>query len=323
MRGTAALMVGGVLLAGLTPGVSEASAQQFEWRQVWGDEFDYTGAPDPSKWGYEIGYIRNNEAQYYTDRPENVRVENGVLVIEARKESYSGYGYTSASIHTLSTDRQTVLFSTTCGRLEIRAKLPSTLRSWAAFWTLGTDTWTPEGTWPDSGEIDVLEYLTHTPQSVFANLHYKGADGTHKSASGDYNVQRDDRWDAPMLHTDFHTFRIDWHADRIEWYIDDRKYHEVSLASLAVSGSPFNSPHYLILNLAVGGDWGGMSGIASDFTTDQFLVDYVRVYHLTPVPEPAASTVLAAICALGLVVASQLAKAVSRSFPKKSTIQKS
>lgn len=275
-----------VLLAGA---VAAADAPAREWRLVWNDEFNYTGAPDSAKWGYEIGRLRNNEAQYYTDRPENVRVENGALVIEAKKESYSGAEYTSASIQTMSTDRQELKLQVTGGRLEVRAKLPSTSGSWAAFWTLGADSWTPQGGWPRSGEIDVFEYVAHTPHAVFGNVHYLGADGLHKDAVKDYNVRSADINAAPIS-DDFHVFRVDWHADRIEWYFDDILYHQVSVVASATTGDPFGSPHYLILNLAVGGSWG--SPIAPDFVSDKYIVDYVRVFQLTEIPEPATTTLL-------------------------------
>lgn len=278
-------------LAGLSLALAltTTSAQTPEWQLVWSDEFDYVGAPDPAKWGYEIGYLRNNEAQYYTDRPENVRVENGMLVIEARKESYSVYQYTSASIHTMSTDRQEVLFSTTGGRLEVRARMPSVSGSWAAFWTLGADSWTAEGGWPRSGEIDVLEHVAHTPYAAFGNLHYQGTDGLHKDSVGAYDPRSTDPA-APPLSADFHVFRVDWHEDRIEWYVDGVKYHEASIVGSGIDGTPFHSPHYLILNLAVGGSWG--SPIDPDFTSDQYLVDYVRVYQLASIPEPKVSAVV-------------------------------
>lgn len=278
--------------------LASTAAQAQEWTLVWGDEFDYAGAPDPAKWGYETGHFRNNEAQYYTDRRENVRVENGLLVIEARKEAYSGYQYTSASIHTMTTDRKNVLFSTTGGRLEVRAKLPAVSGSWAAFWTLGADSWTEQGGWPRSGEIDVFEYVAHTPHAVFGNLHYEGTDGIHKDNVKDYNLHHTD-WQAAPFHTDFHIFRVDWHEDRIEWYVDDIKYHEVSLVGTSMAGNPFGDAHYLILNLAVGGSWG--SPIAEDYISDQYLVDYVRVYQLgSTIPEPAQA---ACACAIAAAVA--------------------
>lgn len=258
--------------------------QTQQWVQVWGDEFDVDGAPDPAKWGYEIGMLRNNENQYYTSRPENVRVENGMLVIEAKKEPYLGAQYTSASIHTMSTDRREIKFDVKGGRLEVRAKMPSVSGSWAAFWTLGIDSWTEEGGWPGSGEIDVFEYVAHTPHAVFGNVHYEGTDGYHKDSVKDFNVKSVDI-NAPPIHEDFHVFRVDWYEDRIEWYFDAILYHSFLIDPLAINGNALTQPHYLILNLAVGGSWG--SPIDPDFVSDQYLVDYVRVYELVNVPETA------------------------------------
>jgi beta-glucanase (GH16 family) len=266
---------------GAVLGTVSASAQTYAWQQVWGDEFDYAGAPDPARWGHEIGRLRNDEAQYYTDRLENARVENGHLVIEARKESYLGAAYTSASVHTMSTDRQTVKFSTSGGRLEVRAKLPGTAGCWPAFWTMGADSWTASGGWPKSGEIDIFEYIANTPHVAFGNLHYLGADGYHKDNVAAYDVRSADYLAAPIS-SGYHTFRVDWHSDRIEWYFDNVKYHTVSIAPAAMSGDPFHRPHYLILNLAMGGSWG--SPVDPSFASAQYLVDYVRVSQLVEVP---------------------------------------
>lgn len=260
---------------------SAAFGQTYAWQQVWGDEFDYTGAPDPVKWGYEIGKLRNNEDQYYTDRLDNARVENGNLVIEAKKESYSGSAYTSASVHTMSTDRQTVKFSTTGGRLEVRAKLPGTAGCWPAFWTLGADSWTSSGGWPKSGEIDIFEYVANTPYVAFGNLHYLGTDGYHKDHVASYDVRSANYLAAPIS-SDYHIFRVDWYTDRIEWYVDNVKYNESSIDPAIMTGDPFHNPHYLILNLAVGGSWG--SPIDANFTSAKYLVDYVRVSQLVAVP---------------------------------------
>ncbi|MDR0532347.1 MAG: glycoside hydrolase family 16 protein [Verrucomicrobiales bacterium] len=264
-------------------GGSSVCGTEYQWQEVWGDEFDYNGAPDPTKWGYEIGQLRNGEAQYYTSRPDNVRVANGTLIIEAQKESYNGAQYTSASIQTLSTDRQTVNFSTIGGRLEVRAKLPSVGGTWPAFWTMGTDSWTPQGGWPKSGEIDVFEYIANTPYVVFGNLHYAGSDGLPKDNVGSYDP-RSTNLSADPLYADWHTFRVDWYPDRIEWYMDDILYHMVTIDPSQMTDNPFNKPQYLILNLAVGGSWG--SPIDADFNSAELLVDYVRVSQLMAIPEP-------------------------------------
>ncbi len=266
----------------LITSVASATAQ---WQEVWSDEFNYAGAPDPSKWGYEIGKIRNGEAQYYTNRPENVRVENGNLVIEARKESYEGAAYTSASLQTLSDDHKQVKFTTTGGRLEVRAKLPSAGGAWPAFWTMSTDVWDDDVGWPKGGEIDVFEYIANTPYVVFGNVHYQGSDGQHRDSVAVYDPRSSDIHAAPIS-ADFHTFRVDWYADRIEWYCDNVKYHQFAINPATMSINPFDDPHYLLLNLAVGGSWG--SPIDPNFQSAQYLVDYIRVSHLVNTPEPAS-----------------------------------
>jgi beta-glucanase (GH16 family) len=134
-----------------------------DWQLVWGDEFDYSGAPDPEKWDYETGRIRNNEAQTYTTRAENARVEDGKLVIEARRETMDGAEYTSASLNTLGK------FGFQYGRIEVRAQLPGARGSWPAAWMLGEDR-SVIG-WPRCGEIDIMEHVGHNPGVVHATLH--------------------------------------------------------------------------------------------------------------------------------------------------------
>lgn len=273
-----------VLIVCCMAGVSSFAHGASQWQVVWSDEFNDTGAPDAAKWGYEIGAnIRNNEAQYYTNRSENVRVENGNLVIEARKESYQGASYTSASIQTLSTDRTKTLFSVTGGRLEIRAKVPPMSGCWPAFWTMGTNIWNVG--WPKGGEIDVMEYVAHDPYIVYSNIHYLDAAGNAKTSVGSYDP-RSANINAAPLADDFHTYRVDWYPDRFEWYFDGIKYAEAKIDPANTTGNPFNNPHYLILNLAVGGNWG--SPIDPNLTSQQFLVDYVRVSQLVEVPEPSS-----------------------------------
>jgi beta-glucanase (GH16 family) len=268
-------------------GLSQVAAgQAMEWKQVFADEFNYTGAPDPKKWGYEYGKVRNGEAQTYTNDPSNVSVANGLLTITARKQSRDGAAYTSASLQTLSDDRSVTHFAFTGGRMEIRAKLPASKGSWVAFWTLGVNSWKGES-WPKGGEIDVMEYVTNdNPHVTYGNIHYQGTDGQHKHSVAAYDPRRTNL-NAPAMSADWHTFRVDWYADRMEWYVDDVKYHSVAIDPKQASGTPFTAPHYLIVNYALGGNWGG--AIDPNFVSDQYQVDYVRVYQQTPVvPEPAA-----------------------------------
>lgn len=233
-----------------------------EWKLVWSDEFDQPGRPDPAKWGYEEGKIRNHEAQSYTrDRAENARVEDGNLVITGRRERSPGEppaDYTSAS---LTTEGKA---SWTYGRIEVRAKLPRGRGMWPAIWTLGTNIRTVD--WPRCGEIDIMEFVGKEPGTIHGTLHYS-QDGKHRSSQGHAPIA-----DAGV---GFHTYAVEWWPDRVDFFFDGGKYHTVPLE--AGQGDAFHRPHYLILNLALGGDWGGP--IDDAVLPQSFLIDYVRVYQ--------------------------------------------
>ncbi|MBM3808822.1 MAG: glycoside hydrolase family 16 protein [Acidimicrobiia bacterium] len=232
------------------------------WMLVFSDEFDAPGALDSSKWGYELGYVRNNEAQYYTSRPANVRAEAGVLVIESLKEAYQGYGYTSASINTLGR------FEFLYGRVEVRAKLPTGNGAWPAIWMLGTNR-TQVG-WPTCGEIDIMEYVGFDPLRVHGSIHTAAySRGTHKTAS--INVANP--WDA------FHVYAMEWYPDRIEIFVDGQKYFTFLNEGTGTRTWPFDQPQYLLINLAIGGSWGGQRGIDDSRFPHRYLVDYVRIYQ--------------------------------------------
>lgn len=273
MRVVASLVLMLSLAAGLAVRVDAADRQL-----VWSDEFNYQGAPDRTKWNYEEGFVRNREMQYYTrDRRENARVENGMLVIEARrermgnprykagspnwKESRQGAGYTSASLTTMK--RQDFLY----GRIEVRAKLPHGGGMWPAIWTLGSDM--PQVGYPGCGEIDLMEFFGSKPDKVYANVHY-GERGRNMSRQGRVGIPYDDA---------FHVFALEWRPDRLDFFLDGVKYHSF-LTDAAGKGAsnPFRKPHYLILNLALGGSSGGAIDDAE--LPQKFLVDYVRVYRL-------------------------------------------
>ena len=234
------------------------------WTLAFADEFEIPGSLDPAKWGYEIGYIRNDEKQYYTSRSENVRAEGGVLVIEARREAYQGYGYTSASVNTLGR------FELLYGRVEVRAKLPAGRGSWPAIWMLGTNR-TQVG-WPACGEIDVMENVGFDPPRIHASVHtaaYNHTIGTQKTAS----VTIAD----PSA--DFHVYAMEWTRDRIEVSVDGRAYFTFRNEATGTRTWPFDSPQYLLINLAIGGSWGGQQGIDDTQFPKRYLVDYVRVYR--------------------------------------------
>jgi len=230
------------------------------------DEFDVDGAPNSTFWSYNIGTGSggwgNNELQYYTDRPENIVVEDGMLKITAKQESYMGSGYTSARILTKGKVEQKY------GRIEARVKLPLGKGIWPAFWMLGANSDTVS--WPACGEIDIMEYLGNNPTTAFGTVHGPGYSGAN-SISKNYVLQND-RFD-----TGFHIFGIEWGENYINYYIDDVLYNQITPAD--VPGEwVFNQPFYIIMNVAVGGNLPGSPNADTSFP-QTMLVDYVRIYQ--------------------------------------------
>lgn len=230
------------------------------------DEFDSNGAPDPSLWSLETGRGENgwgnNELQYYTDRPENVVVEDGVLKITARAESFEGASYTSARLITKGK------FETTYGRFEARIQLPWGRGMWPAFWLLGADDDT--NIWPACGEIDIMEYRGQEPTIVHGSVHGPGYSAS-EAITKSYDLV-DDRLD-----TDFHIFGIEWGPEFINYYVDDVLYYQITPED--VPGEwVFNKPFYIIINLAVGGSFVGPPNNETVFP-QTMLVDYVRIYN--------------------------------------------
>lgn len=236
---------------------------------VWSDEFDYTGLPDSTKWDYETGYIRNSELQYYTAlRPENARVENGLLILEARRDSALLDGeirpITSASLTTAS--RQTWTY----GRFEIRAKVPNALGTWPAAWMLGARI--DEQGWPLCGEIDIMEHVGYQPDTFHFNIHTQSFNHTIGTNKGDKIF-------APDATTAFHVFAAEWDSTRIRFFLDSVQTFEFIKPSDKLEEWPFAQPHYLILNLAFGGAWGGRKGVDTAALPVRYEIDYVRVYQ--------------------------------------------
>ncbi len=242
-------------------------AQPPGYRLVWSDEFDVSGLPDPVRWNYERGMIRNNEAQFYTAaRPENARIENGVLVIEARREDWRqgnvAARYTSASVTTQC--RQYWRY----GRVEVRAKLPAGRGTWPAIWMLGQNIDTAG--WPKCGEIDIMENVGFDPDTIHANIHtdaYNHVKGTNKG----------NRITVLAPHSDFHVYALEWTPERIVISVDGKPYFTYEKESAEEAVWPFDQPFYLILNLAIGGTWGGQKGIDDSIFPQRFEIDYVRV----------------------------------------------
>ena len=234
------------------------------WELVWSDEFNSPGLPDSEKWDYEVGLIRNNELQYYTKaRSENSRIENGNLVIEARKEPYEESGYTSASLITKSKA------SWTYGRIEVRANIPEGRGMWPAIWMLGDNI--GEVGWPDCGEIDIMENVGFEPNTIHGTVHtgaYNHVSGTAQGAL----------ISVPEVGKDFHIFAIEWDSQRIDFFVDDQYYFTFANDGKGEASWPFDRSSYLILNIAVGGAWGGQQGVDDQIFPQQMLVDYVRVF---------------------------------------------
>lgn len=234
---------------------------------VWSDEFDTPGAPDDSKWTYDLGGSGwgNNELQYYTNDPKNVRVEDGNLVIEAIKEKKDNNEYTSTRI--ISKGKGDWKY----GRIEIRAQLPLGRGTWPAIWMLPTD-W-KYGGWPDSGEIDIMEHVGYDQGVVHGNLHSKKYNhilGTN--VDGKTNVS--------TASSEFHIYAIEWTNKKIDFFVDTKRYHSISRKSGdGWEGWPFDERFHLLMNIAVGGNWGGAQGVDETIWPQKMLVDYVRVYQ--------------------------------------------
>ena len=238
-------------------------------RLVWQDEFNGSGLPDPEKWGYEKGYVRNRELQYYTvNRLENAEQRNGYLVITARNDSALIDGQirpiTSASI--ISKGKGDWKY----GRVEVRAKLPSCLGTWPAIWMMPTTS--TYGGWPRSGEIDIMEHVGYDPDRIYFNLHtakYNHTKGTGRGSS----VY------CPYPDKKFHVYAVEWFEDHIDWFLDDKKVFSVKNDGEGWESWPLDHPFYLILNFAFGGAWGAQKGVDLKGLPQEYFFDYVRVFQ--------------------------------------------
>ena len=225
---------------------------------LWSDEFNYSGLPDSTKWGNEVGFIRNNELQYYTRRRiENSEVKNGNLLIIGRNEPYQGAGYTSASINSQGK------YSWKYGKAEARIKLPVGQGMWPAFWMMGSDRSTVG--WPKCGEIDIMEHI-NTELKTYGTAHWDK--NGHVSSGG--NTYADV--------TKWHIYGIEWNQDSIRWFLDGNRYWGVSIKNSENDTQEFHEPFYLLLNLAIGGNWPKNPDATTVFP-DTMYVDYVRVYQ--------------------------------------------
>ena len=261
-----------VLLARVLPATA-----QWDWPLVWADEFDGEGLPDTSSWRYDVGGNGwgNQELQYYTARRlQNARVADGLLVIEAHREEFQSRDYTSARL----VSRR----DWTYGRFEIRAKLPSGRGTWPAIWMLATRNTYGEHYWPDNGEIDIMEHVGYEPDIVHASIHTRAY---HHSI----NTQQTNHFRLPTARTEFHVYTAEWTAADIRFSIDGKRFFTFVNERPADPQAdyrqwPFDQPFHLLLNIAVGGTWGGAQGVDETIWPQKLEIDYVRVY------QPAADT---------------------------------
>jgi beta-glucanase (GH16 family) len=241
-------------------------SQEKNWNLVWNDEFDYTGLPDTTKWTAETGGHGwgNNELQYYTTgRKENARVENGILTIEARKESMDSMNYTSARLITKNKgDWQ-------YGKIEVKAKLPKGLGTWPAIWMLGSST---PLHWPDDGEIDIMEHVGYNHGFVHASIH-------SKKFNHIIGTQKTDTIQVKDCSENFHVYSIEWNKDSVKAAVDGNHYFHFANDGSGYEAWPFDNKMYLLLNIAVGGNWGGQKGVDSTIWPQKMEIDYVRVYQ--------------------------------------------
>ena len=258
-----------------------------EWQLVWSDEFETDGRPDPATWNYEQGFVRNHEAQWYQE--QNAWQADGLLVIEARREYNRPNPTYQAGSQRWNRQRKTIDYTSAClttagkrtflyGRLEVSARIPIASGSWPAIWTLGYGL-----PWPSCGEIDMMEfYRINGVPHILANVAW----GNDRHSEAVWNSQkipyRHFTKRDPLWHQSFHVWRMDWDSLSIRLYLDDELLNEVPLAT-TVNGSignytnPFNSPQYILLNLALGGDNGGPIDDAA--LPLRYEIDYVRLYQ--------------------------------------------
>jgi beta-glucanase (GH16 family) len=242
------------------------------WKLVWGDEFSKDGLPDSTRWDYDTGTgcpdvcgWGNNELQYYTkEDTNNAVVKNGKLFIKALKQTKENSNYTSARL--ITKHKGDWLY----GRIEVKAKLPAGRGIWPAIWMLPTD-W-EYGGWPSSGEIDIMENVGHNPDTVFSSVHTK----TFNHSIG---TQKTKGLKVTDVHTAFHLYAIEWYKDRIDFFIDDNFFFSFKNTSNGFAEWPYDKKFHLLLNIAVGGNWGGQKGIDETIFPGVMEVDYVRVYQ--------------------------------------------
>lgn len=244
---------------------------QTSFSLVWSDEFETNGQPDTTKWTVhhtngcpEMCGFGNNETQFYTNRSENIYQKEGILVIRALKESFENNEYTSAKLTTKNKGDWNT------GRIVVRAKLPLGVGTWPAIWMLPTLNRSMQ--WPADGEIDIMEHVGYQQGWIVGTIH-----------TGKYNhrinTQKSDSLFVADASEAFHDYILEWEKEELKWYVDDQLYATIPRNGEDRGGWPFDDPFHLILNLAVGGNWGGKHGIDDTIWPQTLEIDYVRVYQ--------------------------------------------
>ncbi len=251
-----------------TPLPEVLSKEDGAYKLAWSDEFNMDGLPDTTKWGYDLGGNGwgNNELEYYTKQPQNARVADNKLIIEARKEIYNGKTYyTSARLITKYKAHWTY------GKFEIRAKIPKGIGTWPTIWLLPAN---DPRNWPMDGELDIMEAVGYEDNIIHGTAHnllYNGGNGLFKGGS----IRVPDASDS------FHVYSMEWTEKKITWFVDGSPYFAYNDPGVGAGGWPYNKEFYLILNIAIGGNYGGRNGIDDSIFPQQMVVDYVRVYQKT------------------------------------------
>jgi beta-glucanase (GH16 family) len=241
----------------------------FETTPFWADEFDYEGLPDPAKWDYDIGGggWGNNELQYYTNDLSNASVSNGSLKITAKKEQFENRNFTSTRL--VSRNKGDFLY----GRIEVRAIVPQGLGTWPAIWMLPTD-W-EYGGWPASGEIDVMEHVGYDPEMIHMSIHTE-------AYYWRINTQKTSKRIVEGAMDEYQIYRMDWTPYALRGYVNDALLFTFTNEGKTYKEWPFDKRFHLLLNIAVGGDWGGQQGVDESAFPASMLVDYVRYYRMNP-----------------------------------------
>lgn len=253
------------ILTNQEPGATDTTVVDITYTNlIWEDNFDTDGAPNTANWTYDLGTgdngWGNSESQHYTDRADNVIVADGVLKITAKKESFIGSNYTSARLKTQG------LFDFTYGRIDVRAKLPEGAGTWPAIWMLGANFETV--TWPACGEIDITEHVGNSQGLIHGTIHTTSSSGASVN-SGTKNVS-----DAS---SEFHVYSVNWSENEISFLIDDEVYYTYKPTTKDANTWPFDADQFIILNVAMGGNFGG--AIDAAFTESTMEIDYVKVYQ--------------------------------------------